>query len=89
MCQTSIKTMEHYAYEHCRLAGGDTRELPYAFFPPFSCRFGIWVCGHNEEPPDGGGIPSLPLAPLSRGHWGSPAAGWCAVVVLPGTTTTD
>lgn len=74
--------------EHCRLAGGDTGQLPYVFVPPsFSCRFGIWVCGHNEEPSDGRRIPSLPLAPLSGGHWGSPAAGWCAVVVLPVSAT--
>lgn len=51
-------------------------ELPYAFYPPsFPCRFGVWVCGHNEEPSNGRGIPSLPLAPLPGGHWGSPAAG--------------
>lgn len=75
--------------EHCILAGGHSGELPYVFFPPFSCRFGIWVCGHNEEPSDGRGIPSLSLAPVSRGHWGSPAAGWCAVVVLLVTKTTD
>lgn len=89
--QTSIKTMENACrIEHCRLAGGDAGELAYVFFPPsFSCRFGIWVCGHDEEPSDGRGIPSLPLAPLSRGHWGSPAAGWCAVLVLPVTTATD
>lgn len=76
--------------KHCRLAGGDTGELPYVFFPPsFSHRFGIWVCGHNEEPSNGRGIPSLPLAPLPGGCWGSPAAGWCAVVGLPVTANTD
>lgn len=89
--QTSIQTMENACLmSTVELAGGGTGELPYVFFPPsFSCRFGIWVCGHNEEPSDGGGLPSLPLAPLSRGHWGSPAAGRSAVVILPVTTTAD
>lgn len=89
--QACIKTMENACLiEHCGLAGGDTGELSYVFFPPsFSCRFGLWVCGHNEEPSDGRGIPSLPLAPVPGRHWRSPAAGWCAVVVWPVTTTTD
>lgn len=58
-------------------------ELPYAFFFPcsFPFRFGLWVCGHDEEPSDGRGLPSLPLAPLPRGRRGSPAAGWCPSVL--------
>lgn len=53
------------------------------FFPcSFPFRFGLWVCGHNEEPSDGRGLPSLPLAPLPRGCWGSPAAGWCPAILL-------
>lgn len=67
-----------------------TGELPDTFCPPsFPRRLGVWVRGHNEEPSDGRGIPSLPLAPLPGGRWSSPAAGSCAAVVLPLVTTVD